>query len=73
MTVEEASKVLGMTPQFIRIGLQQERLPFGVAVKTSENRWTYHIVDSKVYEFAGLEKHTTQKPPRPSIGEFNCI
>lgn len=41
MTVEEAAKKLGVSAQFIRIGLQQGRLPYGEAVKAK--RWIYHI------------------------------
>lgn len=42
MTVKEAAKLMGVCPQFIRVGLQQDRLPFGTAVKMS-TRWTYYI------------------------------
>lgn len=43
MLVSEASKQLGMNTQTLRLGLQQRLFPFGEAVKTSENRYTYHI------------------------------
>ena len=42
MKVSEAAELLGKTPQFVRVGLQQGRLPFGTAVKFSK-RWSYHI------------------------------
>lgn len=42
ITPVEAGAIMGRNPQFIRIGMQQERLHIGYAVKTS-NRWTYHI------------------------------
>ena len=42
VTVKEASELLGVSRQYVRIGLQTGRLPFGSAVKTSD-RWTYHI------------------------------
>jgi hypothetical protein len=44
MKVKEAAKRLNKSENFIRIGLQRERLPFGTAVKTS-SRWTYDIRD----------------------------
>lgn len=50
MNVLEAAKRLGVSPQFIRIGLQQKRLPFGTAVKMS-TRWSYHISEKKLYEY----------------------
>ncbi len=41
-TVEETARKMGVTPQFVRMGLRQERLPFGTAVKF-EKRWSYYI------------------------------
>lgn len=42
--------MLGVSEQFIRIGLQQKSLPFGVAVKMSE-RHTYYISLKKLNEY----------------------
>ena len=38
-----AARILGKSENFIRFGLQQGRLPFGSAVKTAKDRWSYHI------------------------------
>lgn len=43
MLVSEAAKRLNMNPQTLRLGLQQRLFPFGEAIKTSKNRYTYHI------------------------------
>lgn len=43
MLVSQAAKELGMNTQTLRLALQQDKFPFGVAVKTSPNRWTYYI------------------------------
>ena len=51
-TVTMAAEVLGLSPQCIRVGLQQERLPFGFAVKMS-SEWTYHISEKKLKEYIG--------------------
>lgn len=59
MKVTECAKILGKSPQFVRIGLQLGVLPFGYAVKMS-NRWTYHISEKLVKEYVGeveTEKH----------------
>jgi hypothetical protein len=48
--VKQASKLLGVSEQFIRIGLQHGSLPFGVAVKMSE-RYTYYISKKKLEEY----------------------
>ena len=42
ITPAEAAKIMGVNPMFIRIGMRDERLHIGYAVKTS-NRWTYYI------------------------------
>ena len=50
ITVTQAASMLEMSPQSVRFGLQQQRLPIGTAIKTSENRWTYdcrlHLVEA---------------------------
>lgn len=39
-----ASKFLDTSQQYIRIGLQKERLPFGSAVQVGDkDKWTYQI------------------------------
>lgn len=54
MTVTECAKLLGKSPQFVRVGLQRNILPFGYAIKMS-TVWTYHISEAKVYEYLGKE------------------
>lgn len=55
MTVIECAKLLGKSPQFVRIGLQEGVLPFGYAIKMSD-RYTYHISSHKVYEYLGKKE-----------------
>lgn len=52
MNIQEAAKKLNKSEQFIRIGLQNERLPFGTAVKTS-SKWSYHISEKLFNEYIG--------------------
>ena len=52
LKVIECAKLLGKSPQFVRIGLQRGILPFGYAIKMS-SVWTYHISAEKVYEYLG--------------------
>lgn len=56
MTIKEAAQKLKKSEQFIRVGLQQGRLPFGSAVKVSPNRWNYHISDKLFNEYIGETK-----------------
>lgn len=54
ISVSEAAKRMGKSEQFIRIGLQQNVLPIGVAVKMS-SKWTYHISPKLLEEYVGGE------------------
>lgn len=47
ITVAEAATAMGVSQQFVRIGLQREILPFGCAVKMSGQRYTYYINPNK--------------------------
>ena len=51
MLVSEAAKRLDMNPQTLRLALQQGLFPFGVAVKTSENRYTYKIFTNRLEKY----------------------
>jgi hypothetical protein len=54
MTIKQASALLGVSEQFLRIGLQQGKFPFGTAVKTS-SRWTYYINSTLLLKYIGAE------------------
>ena len=51
MLVEDAAKRIGMNTQTLRLALQQGLLPFGIAVKTSENRYTYKIFHKRLEKY----------------------
>jgi excisionase family DNA binding protein len=55
LTVEEASRLMGVSRQFIRVGLQKGVLPFGYAVKISDGRFTYFISRQKFLEHTGIK------------------
>lgn len=55
LTIAEASRLMGATPQFIRLGLQKGVLPFGFAVQMSPNRYTYYISREKFAEYLGIK------------------
>ena len=54
ITVADAAKHLGISDQFVRLGLQRKELPIGTAVKTS-SRWTYYINRIQLEEFSREE------------------
>ena len=54
ISVAEAARLLGASEQFVRIGLQQGMLEFGMAVKMS-SQWTYVITKQKFEEVTGIK------------------
>ena len=55
--VKAAAELLGMSQQFVRIGLQRGILPFGSAVKLS-TRWTYYVSLARLHEYAGVKRES---------------
>ena len=54
LSVSDAADLLGASEQFVRIGLQQGALDFGMAVKMS-GRWTYVITKQKFEKSTGIK------------------
>lgn len=52
ITIKEAAKIMGKSEQFVRVGLQRNKLPFGVAYKMS-TKYSYYISPKKFYEYVG--------------------
>ena len=55
MTIAEASRLMGVSRQFIRVGLQKGILPCGYAVQVSAGRFTYFISRQKFLEHTGIK------------------
>lgn len=54
ITVEEAARIMGKSPQTVRIGLQQGVFPFGTAFKLhNSNKYVYEIYPARFYELYG--------------------
>lgn len=54
ITVVEAAKILHVSDQFVRIGMQRNVLPIGTALKMS-SKWTYQISAGKLAEYSGSD------------------
>ena len=52
--VSEAAKILGVSSQFVRLGLQRGTLPIGTAVKMS-SKWTYYINPHLLELYLGID------------------
>lgn len=57
--VADAAKMLGVNPQFIRVGLQRGVFDFGAAFKTDDkNRsYSYVIYPEKLKEHVGKDRY----------------
>lgn len=51
VSVKLAAKLIGASEQYIRIGLQRGRLPFGTAV--CNKRWSYNISPKLLADYIG--------------------
>ena len=60
LSVAEAAELMGVSQQFIRVGLQNKILPFGYAVKISKGRYTYFISKQKFTEETGIALKTEE-------------
>lgn len=50
LSTTEAAKLMGVPEQFLRVSLQQGKLPFGYAIKTSSH-YTYYINGPQLEEY----------------------
>lgn len=55
MTTKFAAQLMRKSERFVRLGLQEGRFPWGYAVQTSPNKWTYFISVKKFSECTGIE------------------
>lgn len=58
--VKRAAMLMGKSEQFVRVGLRNDRLPFGSAVKLSK-KWTYYISPNLFYEYIGFANKKSTK------------
>lgn len=61
LSVNRAAELMNVGSQFLRLGLQEGKFPFGWAVKTS-SKWTYYISKSKFTEYTGIEVEENPLP-----------
>ncbi len=54
ISVIEAAHIMHKDPQFVRAGLQKGQLPFGSAVRVSNQRYSYYISPQKFAEYIGI-------------------
>jgi len=55
ISVKQAASLMGKCEQFVRVGLRNDRFPFGTAVKLSSH-WTYYISPKLFYDYIGYDE-----------------
>lgn len=55
ISIRKAADLLNCSNQFLRVALQQGKLPFGTAVKMSKRNYTYYINPKQFYKFIGID------------------
>lgn len=50
--ISDAAAILGVSENFVRLGIQRGELPIGSAVKMS-SKWTYHISPYLLEQYTG--------------------
>ena len=50
----EAAQILGVSKEYVRLGMQKGILPIGTAIKMS-SIWTYYISPKLLEEFSGVD------------------
>nr|WP_303244022.1 hypothetical protein [uncultured Cellulosilyticum sp.] len=54
ITVNDAARIMGKAPHFIRLCLRDGTLPFGIARKAEDSsRWNYYISPKLFFEYVG--------------------
>lgn len=56
LTVQQAAELMGKSPQFVRVAMQQKILPIGTAVRIgNSSKFTYYISPKLFTEFTGIK------------------
>lgn len=56
ITVQQVAELMGIDAQSLRIGLQQDKIPFGTAWKAEgSTKYTYIIYPKKFTEYTGIK------------------
>lgn len=53
MTVEEAARIMGVSPPTVRSGLKDRVFPWGYAIETESGAWVYWINRNKFFKMEG--------------------
>lgn len=61
LTPEQAGKIIGKNPEYIRALLRQGKVNWGTAVESKRGRWNYNIIRSKFLEYVNIKDEKQDK------------
>lgn len=60
--IKDAARIMEVSEQFVRIGLQRKLFPFGFAIRLYlEQKYTYFISPARFAEYMGLTMQELEK------------
>jgi len=65
ITIKEAAQLMNCSEQFLRVALQQGKLPFGIAVKMSKRNYTYYINPKQFYDYIEIPGESCKADVEP--------
>ena len=70
----EAAEILNTSPQFVRVAMQQGKLPIGIAIKMS-TKWTYNISGKLLTEYSGkdVEKIRVKSGGQSALTSYHVV
>lgn len=75
--IKEIAKAMGKDTQYVRVGIQQGILKFGVAIKMEDsNEYNYYCSDKKVWEETGYFRsvpEAVQKDQRKDVIKMDYL
>jgi len=51
VTCKIAGDYLGVSPMFISIGMRQDKIPIGFAIRNTGGSWSYHIIAERLIAY----------------------
>lgn len=74
VTVKEAAKLMGVSEQELRLGMQQGDYPIGTARKNKPGgKYKYYISPKLFYEFTGIKIEETKKENTQTDNQNNSL
>ncbi len=69
ITIKEAAKLMGVSPQFIRVQMQRNLLPIGCVKKNAQGKYRYYISPKLFEDYTGIKLDEKKENIEPTESE----